>query len=243
MRSTHESTRSSGVRAVGTAPGARESRSHTPEHSTARHGEPPLAPEGDAAGDASAAAGSSDASRVGGVVLATSGRRRFRVGRVAVAALLVAGWAGALGFGLAWAGQRNLAARTDAVKQVSSDFVMALTNFTPSTVDADFSRVIGFSTGTFSGQAHRFFDSQIRQQLETALASSRGQVRHLFVQSLQGNDATVYAVVDQTYVNSKTRTPQADTLRLVLGLTDMPVGWRVSTVSVLQAATASSALP
>lgn len=169
---------------------------------------------------------------------AGSARRRGLRARVGgrlmvVGVFALVGWAGAIGFGLAWAGQSSQASADAAVRKVSTDFVMALTNFTPSTIDSDFSRIIGYSTGTFATQAHQFFDTQIRKQLQTALASSRGQVRHLFVQSLSGNQASVYVVVDQTYVNSKTPTPQADTLRLIIGLTDLSSGWHISSVGVL----------
>jgi len=168
-----------------------------------------------------------------GASAATSRWPRLARRQVALGLFALAGWAGTLGFGLAWAGQSSQSAEVGQVKQVATDFVMALTNFNPSTIDADFNRVIDYSTGTFATQAHQFFDTEIRQQLQKALASSRGQVRDLFVQSIDGNQATVYAVVDQTYVNSKTSTPQTDTLRLLIGLTDLSNGWHVSSVGVL----------
>ena len=76
------------------------------------------------------------------------------------------------------------------------------------------------ATGAFATQAKQFFNSSIRKALEKALAESRGQIRALAVQSEnQGaGTASVYAVVDQTYVNNKITSPQADVVRLVADL-------------------------
>lgn len=95
-------------------------------------------------------------------------------------------------------------------------FLVDLTNFDAKAVDADFGSVTSMATGPFASQAQRFFNSAIRQDLEKALASSRGQVRALYVQSYATGQATVYAVVDQLYANDKLSSPQADVLRIVL---------------------------
>lgn len=139
----------------------------------------------------------------------------------------------AVGFGVSWASQQSRAGDVEQVNAVSRNFLMALTNFDPGTVNADFGRIQSYATGQFSHQARSFFGSSIRQELATASASSRGLVKHLFVESLNGSSASVYAVVNQTYVNSKIKSPKSDTLRMVLGLNDMPDGWRISSVSVL----------
>ncbi|HEX3946352.1 MAG TPA: hypothetical protein VHW47_01550, partial [Acidimicrobiales bacterium] len=84
-----------------------------------------------------------------------------------------------------------------------------------------------------AGQADKFFNSSIRQELENALASSRGQIRSLYVQSYGGGQASVYAVVDQLYVNNKISSPQSDVLRIVVDLTQAGGAWKISDVTVL----------
>jgi Mce-associated membrane protein len=148
--------------------------------------------------------------------------------------LAALGFAGTGYFGRAWLQQRSNADQQSQVRATATGFVQALTNFDPGTVDADFARIQSYATGQFATQARQFFGSSIRQQLQTAGAASRGQVRDLFVESLSGNDATVFAVVDQTYLNDKVKSAQADTLRLELDMTDLPGGWRISAVTVLQ---------
>ena len=98
------------------------------------------------------------------------------------------------------------------------------------------------ATGAFATQAQQFFNSSIRKALEEALAESRGQIRYLAVQSEnQGaGTASVYAVVDQTYVNNKITSPQADVVRLVADLQQVDGVWKISDVTVLEGATPAS---
>ena len=76
-----------------------------------------------------------------------------------------------------------------------------------------------------------------------ALAESRGQIRYLEVQSENqaAGTASVYAVVDQTYVNNKITTPQADVVRLIANLKRVNGVWKISGVTVLEGATPASA--
>ena len=103
-------------------------------------------------------------------------------------------------------------------------------------------RSIGMATGAFATQAQQFFNASIRKALEQALAESRGQIRYLAVQSEnQGaGTASVYAVVDQTYVNNKITSPQADVVRLVADLKQVDGVWKISDVTVLEGATPAS---
>jgi hypothetical protein len=160
--------------------------------------------------------------------------RRRRWPFLVCAVLIVAGFSGTGYFGSQWLAQRSSAAETAQVRTTSAEFVTALTNFDPGTVDADFARIQHLATGSFATQARQFFGSSIRQQLQAAGAASRGQVLDLFIEALSGSQATVFAVVDQTYLNSKMTSPTADTLRLELVLSDGSSGWLVSTVTVVQ---------
>jgi len=160
--------------------------------------------------------------------------RRRRWPLVLCVLLAVLGFGGSGYFGRAWLQQRADDNQVTQVRATATGFVQALTNFDPGTVDADFARIQAYATGSFATQAKQFFGSSIRQQLQTAGAASRGQVRDLFVESLSGGDATIFAVADQTYLNDKLTSAQADTLRLELDMTDGAGGWRVAAVTVLQ---------
>lgn len=159
---------------------------------------------------------------------------RSRLWVVGVGILAVLGIAGTIGFGVAWAGLHAQQSGEAQATASARSFIVDLTNFDAKTVDADFGAITSMSTGTFSTQAQKFFNSSIRQELEKALASSRGQVRSLYVQSYGGGQATVYAVVDQLYVNDKITSPQTDVLRMVVTMRTVGGHWKVADVTVLQ---------
>lgn len=149
-----------------------------------------------------------------------------------VAAL--AGLAGTVGFGAAWAFDRTPASPTPAVSAAARQVVLELTNFNSADVSSDFSRIQAGATGTFASQAKKVFGSSIRQELSSANSTSRGTIADLYVQSVSGHSATVFAVVSQTYTNKAYSAPVADTLRMVVGLTDVGGIWKTSSVRVLQ---------
>ena len=163
-------------------------------------------------------------------------RRTLRV----VSLLAVLGLAGTLVFGVLYATKGSGGPVQDpAVQSASRAFLTDFFNFNAKTVDADFNAVTAMATGAFSNQAKQFFNTSIRKALEQALAESRGQIRYLEVQSEnQGaGTASVYAVVDQTYVNDKITSPQADVVRLIADLQQVGGVWKISNVTVLEGAT------
>jgi predicted lipid-binding transport protein (Tim44 family) len=168
---------------------------------------------------------------------ASKGPDRFLV----MSVLAAAGLVGTLVFGLLWAGSSGSGTQDAAVISTATTFLGDLTNFNAKTIDPDFAAITSMATGTFSGQANRFFNSTIRVDLEKALAESRGQVRSIYVQNDNGNQASVYAVVDQVYANNKIATPQTDVLRVVVNLQIVSGSWKISDVTVLEGATPATA--
>lgn len=209
-------------------------------------GEDAVGGSGDAAGSVGATA-TATASPGRGRGRQAAGRavarapRRLRLALVLAVVVALLGLAGTAGFGLAWAGQQSQQDGEAQAERAARSFLVALTNFDAKTVDRDFAAITAMATGTFAGQAARFFNSSIRQELETALASSRGQIRDLSMQSYTGGHASVYAVIDQLYVNDKISSPQSDVLRVVVDLAQRPSGWRVADVTVLTGPTLGSA--
>jgi hypothetical protein len=156
------------------------------------------------------------------------------LGAVAVVTLVMA-----LLFGSLWSNLDSQQRAANDAKAEAKSFLLALTNFRPNTVDSDFATLMGMATGDFAKQAQSFFGTNIRQALQTARAQSDGQIRSLYVQKVDGNQAVVYGVVDQTYANSKSAVPATDVLRVELSLTDTAQGWKIAEVSVLQAPVAA----
>ena len=184
----------------------------------------------DPAGSGDGLRGGSDQGRRSG---GTRSNRRPWV-FIVVFLIAVAGVAGSVGFGLAWWKSNSQQSGANQAKATASTFLIALTNFDAKSIDTDFTKITNMATGNFSSQANKFFGSDIRQKLETALATSRGQIRDIYVESYGGGQASVYSVIDQVYANNTSKAPQADVLRVVVNLTRQPAGWKVSNVTVLE---------
>jgi len=156
--------------------------------------------------------------------------------------IAIVGLIGTAVFGILWGTSGGSSDSQDsAVLSTSRTFLNDLTNFNAKTVDADFTAVTNMATGSFGTQADKFFNSEIRVELEKALADSRGQIRSVYVQTFNGHQASVYGVVDQLYVNSKISTPQSDVLRILVNLQLVGSTWKISNVTVLEGATPASA--
>jgi len=166
-------------------------------------------------------------------------RRAF--GLVSIVAVL--GLVLALVFGILWATESSSDHVQDpAVLAASRTFLTDFFNFNAKTVDANFNTVTNMATGSFATQAKGFFNSNIRKALQQALAESRGQIRYLEVQKDDpgAGTASIYAVIDQTYVNNKISTPQSDVVRLTADLQQVNGAWKISNVTVLEGATPAS---
>jgi hypothetical protein len=149
----------------------------------------------------------------------------------------------AIGFALAWSNLQSQQNTKTTVTRVARDFLLSLTNFTPANLDNRLSNLSTYATGDFAKQENQFFGTSIRQALQKVQASSRGQIRYIYVQTLNGDQATVYAWVDQTFINNKLTSPQTDVLQVSLGMFDRPAGWKIGSVSVLNSPNPTSPTP
>ena len=166
-------------------------------------------------------------------------RTRSLLRRIGIIGLL--GILGSILFATLWLLEVRSDRQADRAEETARDFVVALTNFDGDTINEDFDRIESYATDDFVEDLDRFFDAETRQALATVKASSRGQIRHLYMQSFDDGRARFFAVVDQTIANSKLPAPQADELRLEFGLREVGGNWRVYDLRVLQAPPATVA--
>ena len=165
----------------------------------------------------------------------TNAPRRSRR-EVLLGLLALAGLTGTLAFGLAWNHERGHNGGINEAKATARNFLTALTNFDGKSIDADFDRIISYGTGTFAQQADQFYaDKDTRNALRVRQASSRGEIKDLFVQSSVNGRVRFYSVIDETIANNTSPTPRADELRIEVGLVKVKGSWRVYDVRVLQA--------
>jgi len=162
--------------------------------------------------------------------------RQVRPGALlALVIVALLGVAGTITFGLLWAGAQGKGVQSVEAgsRTVVQQFLRDFTTFNPSTVARTFSDIQSMSTGSFANQAKVEFSASLRQQLQSANASTQGQVRYLQLQAYTRTSASYYADVVQTYSNNKTNGPQSDELRLVVALALTHGQWKISGVTSL----------
>jgi hypothetical protein len=154
----------------------------------------------------------------------------------------VLGVLGTIAFGLAWRAASGDAVTADGLspdvvemRTAGREFAIALTNFDAATIDADFDRIVDSATGDFAEEADRFYDEDIRTQLRDAQATSRSEIRDIYVQSFAGDSGRIFFVADQTVANNLSPQPITDVLRVELGMALVDGEWKVRTVVVLDA--------
>ncbi|MBL8775080.1 MAG: hypothetical protein JNK12_04075 [Acidimicrobiales bacterium] len=167
----------------------------------------------------------------------------FGAGTVVLAVLAIAGLAGTLFFGFQWNQERTADNAEASMETTASDFLVALFDFDGRTIDEDFDNILGYATGDFADQAEaQFADDDTRAALREVQASSRVEVRDLFVQSFDGDRGRVFAVVDQTIANNQFPQPRSDQVRLEVGLRKVDGDWKIATLDVLEAPAAQAAV-
>jgi hypothetical protein len=168
-----------------------------------------------------------------------------RRAQVALVITCVAAILAAAAFATLWANLNGQNEQRQAVAQTTTRFLVDLTNFKSATVDADFAALQKAADpgSVFAKQAAQTFNSNIRGALIQAQASSLGQVRNLYIGNVSGSNAETYAVVDQSYENSKMSTPAHDVLDLTIDLTHGGPGWLISTVTVENSSGTSPSVP
>jgi Mce-associated membrane protein len=172
-----------------------------------------------------------------------SGRGSVSVLTIVFAVLAILGLAGTLLFGFAWNSERSEDNAEASMKTSASDFLVALFDFDGRTIDEDFDNVLSYATGDFADQAEaQFADDDTRAALREVQASSRVEVRDLFVQSFDGDSGRVFAVVDQTIANNQFPQPRSDQVRLEISMRKVDGEWKVSALDVLEAPAAQSAI-
>jgi hypothetical protein len=149
--------------------------------------------------------------------------------------LFLASTAAAIFFFLQWRDLDEAEQKRDEALSAASEFVTALTNFSYETIDEDVEEIRDFAVGDFAEEAETFFGADGVQAIKDAEAVSEAETESIFIQALDGDEASVFAVVTETISNALTDEPQTDVLRLEVGMIETSSGWKVNRVDVFQA--------
>jgi Mce-associated membrane protein len=148
--------------------------------------------------------------------------------------LFVLAAAAAVTFLILWQEAETEGSEQDEVVAVATDFINALTNFSADTIDEDAEEIRSYAVGDFEEEVDTFFGDRAIAAIKEADATSSGEIEEIFIQSLDEDEASVFAVVTETITNAATTEPRTDTLRLEVGLIETGSGWKVQSVEVFQ---------
>lgn len=160
--------------------------------------------------------------------------KKILAGRILPWTLLALTAAAAATFGLLWNQDRAEDDRRAQLETTAEDFVVALTNFSSSTIARDVEEIQAFAAGRFEEEVGDLFSDATIQAIEEADASSTAEIEAVFVQRLDENDASVFAVASVTIENTRIDEPRTDIVRMEIGMIETADGWRVDSVELFQ---------
>ncbi len=160
-------------------------------------------------------------------------RRAPSVATIVIAILIALVGAEAV---LLFRGNADERARTD-VFQTSSGFLSALTTYNASSLAAQRARVLSLATGKFRGDYNQLTGSGFLSTLQQTQADQKGTVVRVAVVSVQGDTATVLAVVRTTTTNKTLKAPRVEQNVIELSLVHTSSGWKIDSVNILGALT------
>ena len=149
-------------------------------------------------------------------------------------ALFVIALGAAVFFFMMWRGADTAAAREGEVRATATQFLEALTTFDAETIDQDAEEIRSFATASFADEVDKFFGEDAQEAIRKAKATSDGEVRSLYIQSLQGEQAVLFALVNQTITNKTETDPRTDVLRIEVQMIETTSGWKVGKVDIIR---------
>ena len=149
-------------------------------------------------------------------------------------ALLILALVAAGAFAYLWASEKAEDARADAVKGDAREFVTALTNFSSQTIASDVAEIRRWATGGFAQEVDELFSEDVIAAIETADASSEAAIESIFVESIDEDNASVFAVLSETVRNKSLAAPRSDTVRMEIGMVRAGDAWKVNEVKLIQ---------
>ena len=134
--------------------------------------------------------------------------------------------------------RRNAEVR-ETVLEAGEITALRVTTFEGATIDQWVADTQSLATGDYADEVATLFDTDIRQGLAENQVESVGEITRSFVQEIDGDNATVFAVVRQTFTSLNQQQPISDELRMEIELDLVDGRWLASDVAVLGPSTVS----
>ena len=140
----------------------------------------------------------------------------------------------AIAFAVLW--QRLYAQEQERkeVRATAQEFATLLTNFSAATIEDDAAAIKEFAVGRFEEEVDVFFGEEAVAAIKEAEARSEGDIDSVFVQSVEQDSASVFAVVSETVTNVNIPEARTDILRMEISMIDTDAGWKVDQVDIVQ---------
>jgi hypothetical protein len=148
--------------------------------------------------------------------------------------LLVLALTAAAAFGALWQQARSEANAEDELRAQAREFIGDLMSISADTAEADAAAIKEWAVGDFADEAEVFYGQEAIDAVVELKATTEGQIRELFVQSLEGGEGSVFAVVDHTVTNANTDEPKTDTVRMSIEMIESEAGWKVNRVRIFE---------
>ncbi len=157
-----------------------------------------------------------------------------RLPRLVPWVLFVLALGAAITFAVLWQQQLEQDQAEDELRSQATEFVTALTNFSAKTIDQDAEQIQAYATQEFKQEADVFFGGKAIAAIKQAKVRLKGDVESIYVQSFEGNSASVFAVVTQSLTNASSKEPSVDIARFNFDMVKTDSGWKVSHLEFLQ---------
>jgi hypothetical protein len=109
-----------------------------------------------------------------------------------------------------------------------------MTNFGSDTIERDVEEIRSFATGTFASEVDELFGTQTIAAIKEAEATSTGRVEKIFVQELDADSSSVFAVVSEEVANKNMAEPRADVIRMEISLVRQDEQWKINRIDLFQ---------
>jgi hypothetical protein len=128
----------------------------------------------------------------------------------------------------------------EALRSTANQFANALFTFDAGSLNQNISQAQALSTPAYAQTIASFYTADQVAAAKTAQASSRADIKSVFVEGINGDSASVFVVLTDTYANNKDPKPRVDDVRMILSFKRTSGAWKVADVQVLQAPPAAS---
>jgi Mce-associated membrane protein len=130
-------------------------------------------------------------------------------------------------------GLRSAAADREAVLEAGQIMALRVTTFDGATIDEWVADTQRLATGTYAEEVAALFEPEVRQGLAVNEVQSVGELTSSFVQDVDGDRATVFSVLRQTFTSNAQPQPISDELRMEIALQRVDGRWLASEVAIL----------